>query len=179
MLSPGRLWVKKRIFRFTTTRKGKINFFRMLYISNFVLDFSNKLKYLNMKRSFWIFLVVALVVFSSGAWLLNSSGSLPAFEIIQFGVIGLLIVFAAYFGFTRLRSERRGEPAEDEMTRKEMQKTASLSYFISLYLWVVILYLKDRIIMDIEVWIGTGIMGMALTFGIVWVIIHVRGLRNE
>ncbi|MCU0388382.1 MAG: hypothetical protein MUE71_07215 [Chitinophagaceae bacterium] len=132
-----------------------------------------------MKRSYLIFTVITLVVISVIGWIFNSSGSLPAFEILQFGVIGLMIVFAAYFGFTRLRSEKRGEPAEDEMTRKEMQKTASLSYYISLYLWLVILYVKDRILLDTEVWIGTGILGMALTFGIVWVIIHVRGLRNE
>ena len=33
--------------------------------------------------------------------------------------------------------------------------------------------------MDTEVLIGTGILGMAVTFALCWVILNFRGIRNE
>ena len=58
------------------------------------------------------------VVFTTGVWLFNTGFNVSHFEVIQFGVIGLLIVFALFIGFSRFKSERRGEPAEDDLARK-------------------------------------------------------------
>jgi len=69
-----------------------------------------------MKRSYLIFLVIALVVFSVGAWLMSAGASMGSVDLLQFVVIGLLVLFALFIGYTRLKSERRGEPAEDEMS---------------------------------------------------------------
>ena len=150
----------------------------MLYISNFVLEFNN-IKSTIMKRSILVFVVACLVLVSSLFWIFSMPKSSDIAEYLHFGVILLLVVFALFVGYKRLTSERRGEPVEDELSKKVLQKTAVLSYYISLYLWVLILIIKDRIAMDTEVLIGTGILGMAVTFALCWVILNFRGIRNE
>ena len=147
----------------------------MLFISNFVLDLNN----ITMKRSLLVFLVAGLILLTTLLWMVNSAGVADRTDTIQFGVIGLLISFAVFVGLKRLKSERRGEPAEDELSKRILQKTAAWSYYISLYLWVALIYIKDRVSMDTEQLIGTGILGMAVTFAVCWLVFNFRGLRHE
>jgi peptidoglycan/LPS O-acetylase OafA/YrhL len=147
----------------------------MLFISNFVLDLNN----ITMKRSLLVFLVAGLILLTTLLWMVNSAGVADRTDTIQFGVIGLLISFAVFVGSKRLKSERRGEPAEDELSKRILQKTAAWSYYISLYLWVAMIYIRDRVSMDTEQLIGTGILGMAVTFAVCWLVFNFRGLRHE
>ncbi|MBK9356242.1 MAG: hypothetical protein IPN08_02445 [Bacteroidales bacterium] len=132
-----------------------------------------------MKKSMLVFVVAGLVVLSTILWMVNSAGMPDTTDTIQFGVIGLLIAFAVFVGFRRLKSERRGEPVEDELSKHILQKTAAWSYYISLYLWVAMIYIKDRVEMDNEQLIGTGVLGMAVSFVVCWLFIKFRGLRHE
>ncbi|MBK6346807.1 MAG: hypothetical protein IPF68_12905 [Bacteroidales bacterium] len=132
-----------------------------------------------MKKSMLVFVVAGLVLLTTILWMVKSAGLLDATDTIQFGVIGLLIAFAVFVGFRRLKSERRGEPVEDELSKHILQKTAAWSYYISLYLWVAMIYIKDRVEMDNEQLIGTGVLGMAVTFVVCWLFIKFRGLRHE
>lgn len=132
-----------------------------------------------MKRSLLVFVVAALVALSTVFWLMQSSGSLNSTDALQFATIGLLVMFALYMGFRRLGSEKRGEPAEDELSKHVLQKAAAWAYFISLYLWVALLVIKDRVSMDTEQLLGTGILGMGVAFAGCWLIVNFRGLRNE
>jgi len=132
-----------------------------------------------MKKSTLVFVVAGLVLLTTILWMVKSAGLLDATDTIQFGVIGLLIAFAVLTGFRRIKSERRGEPVEDELSKRILQKTAARSYYISLYLWVSMIYIKDRVNMDTEQLIGTGILGMAVTFALCWLVFNFRGLRHE
>jgi peptidoglycan/LPS O-acetylase OafA/YrhL len=100
-------------------------------------------------------------------------------DLVTFGIIIIVVAFAVFVGFKRLSSTRRGEPAEDELSKKVMQKTSSLSYYISLYLWLAIMYFSDRFKYETHTVIGAGILGMAITFAICWIVINFRGVRNE
>ena len=100
-------------------------------------------------------------------------------EIVPYMVIILIIGFALFAGFKRLMSARRGEPSEDELSKKILVKASSVSYYISIYLWLIIMYLSDKTKMENHTLVGAGILGMALTFALCWVIIYFRGLRNE
>jgi hypothetical protein len=60
-----------------------------------------------------------------------------------------------------------------------MQKAAALSYFISIYLWLVIMYLTDKLKIETDVMFGWGILGMAVIFASSWFFFHFRGIRNE
>ena len=151
----------------------------MLYISNFVLELINIKLYFKMNRTLIIFLVAALVLISAGLWYLVYNPSMSITDILQSGIILLVVGFALYVGYSRLKSAKRGEPAEDELSKKVMQKTSSASYYISLYLWVFILIIKDRITYDTEELLGYGILGMALIFALCWVFFNFRGIRHE
>lgn len=150
----------------------------MLFISNFVLELIN-LNHLFMKKAIIVFVVAALVLFTTGLWILSSSGKFKPFDLATFGIIICVVGFAVFVGYKRLTSARRGEPAEDELSKKVLQKTAAWSYYVSLYLWVGVLFIKDRVKLDTEELIGTGILGMAVSFAVCWLIFNSRGVRNE
>lgn len=132
-----------------------------------------------MKRAVIALLVSVLVLVSVILWLRMSPEGMNIYEVTQIGIIFIMVAFGLFFAWRRFSSVRRGEPVEDEMSKRVMQKASSLSYFISLYLWVFIIYINDRLDSDTEVLIGSGILGMAIIFAICWLIIYLRGIRNE
>ena len=94
-------------------------------------------------------------------------------------MIILVVGFAVFIGYKRVTSAKRGEPAEDELSKKVMLRTSSLSFYISLYLWLVIMYFSDKLKLETHTIIGVGILGMAVTFAICWIYFNFRGVRNE
>ncbi|MBE0653597.1 MAG: hypothetical protein IH594_07350 [Bacteroidales bacterium] len=132
-----------------------------------------------MKKAFIVFIVATLVIVTTGLWYYSSGAQFNLTDSWHFAVIILLVAFALFVGFKRLSSARRGEPAEDELSKKILQKSAAMSYYISLYLWVFMIYIEDRVSLDTEELLGTGILGMAITFAICWIVYYYRGVRNE
>lgn len=132
-----------------------------------------------MKKAIIVFVIAALVLITTGLWVIKSPESLKTSDFVTFGVILLLVLFALFVGFRRLNSHFGGEPAEDEMSKKVLLRTAATSYYISLYLWVLVLFLKDRVSLDAEELIGSGILGMAISFGLCWLYFNFRGVKNE
>lgn len=132
-----------------------------------------------MKRGFLALLVSILVLAATALWLFNVEKPIAATEIVTFGVIVVLVGFGLYFAFRRFSSATRGEPQEDELSKKMMQKTAAWSYYISLFMWVFMIWLKDRVTMDTEEVLSAGILSMAVIFFACWITIKLRGIRNE
>ena len=146
----------------------------MCIISNFVLDINNNV----MKKSGLVFLVAILVVVSTILWIAKS-GALAGIDVLQIGVIAILVILAVVFGYRRLTSERRGEPVEDELSKKVMMKASAWAYFISLYMWVFMIWLKDRVTFDTEQLLGTGILAMAVIWALCWLVVYWKGIRDE
>jgi peptidoglycan/LPS O-acetylase OafA/YrhL len=132
-----------------------------------------------MKKTRILFIVSALVLITTGLWIFSGSSEINPTELVSLGVIVLVVVFALFVGYKRLTSVKKGEPAEDEMSKKVMQKTSSLSYYISLYLWLAIMYFSDKLNYEIHTIIGAGILGMAVIFAVCWLFFNFRGVRNE
>lgn len=132
-----------------------------------------------MKKSLLVFIISGLVLLTTGLWFYESAQKPNLMDILHFGIILLVTGFALFVGIKRLSSARRGEPAEDELSKRVLQKTAAVSYYVSLYIWVFLLFLKDRVRFDTEELLGTGILAMALTFGIAWFILNFKGIKNE
>lgn len=132
-----------------------------------------------MKKLIPLLVVSALVFGTTLFWFMNSGSGLQTAEIWQFAVILLLVAFALYILFTRAKSVSRGEPAEDELSKKILQKASSLSFYISLYIWVAMIIVNDRTTMDTEVLLGTGILSMAVVWVSLVIFFKIRGLRNE
>lgn len=150
----------------------------MLEILNFVLCISNNLEIV-MRKAFLPFIVVVLILISAILWLVNSNSNTNFEEILQIGIIIVLVSFGIYFGLKRLISLRKKQPTEDELSKKMMTKASSLSYFISIYLWLVLMYISGEGYSDTEVLFGWGILGMAVIFLVSWVIIYFVGIPDE
>ena len=131
-----------------------------------------------MKRSYLLILlgvttiVIGALVYSGKVDRITNS------DIFQFGVIGLLVVLALFVGISQLRSYNRNEPPEDELSKKILQKAAAKSFYVSLYLWLVVSYVTDGKDLEIGSVIGTGIVGMALVFLISWLVVKYQGIRD-
>lgn len=145
----------------------------MLNKSNIVLE----IIHITMKNVLALVIILALVVFTTFLWL--SKDSLGVEEVTSLGVILAVVGFAVFILLRRIKSWKQGEPQEDELSKKVMLRTSSLSYYISLYFWVFLLWLKDRASFEQEELIGTGILGMAVIFALSWVFFHFRGVPND
>ncbi len=130
-----------------------------------------------MKKSFLTAIVTGLVLVTAVLWM-SGALSVSLGEYIQFVIIGILVCFGLYVGYRRFTSEKRGQPAEDEFSKKILQKSAAISYYISLYLWLVIMYLTDRLKIETDIMFGWGIMGMAVIFAGSWVYFNLRGMKD-
>jgi peptidoglycan/LPS O-acetylase OafA/YrhL len=132
-----------------------------------------------MKKGIIVFIVAALILITTGIWFFSAKENLKLYDLVGFGIIILVVAFAVFIGIKRLTSAKRGEPAEDELSKKVMQRTAAWSYYVSLYLWLAIMYFSDRLKFETHTIIGGGILGMAVIFAICWLIFNFRGVRNE
>lgn len=148
----------------------------MLNISNFVLELIN---IIFMKKSIIIFVIVALILLTTGLFFYLNIDQLKWVDYLQFGIIGIVIIFALLVGIKRLKSFREKEPVEDEMSKKIMQKTSSISYYVSLYMWIFLIFINDRIKFETEELIGMGVLLMALIFAITWIILNFKGIKSE
>ena len=132
-----------------------------------------------MKNISVLFVVIILVVISTGLWFFNSDSGFNLQELSSFVIILVVLGFAVFNGFKRFSSVKRGEPIEDELSKKILVKASSISFYVSIYLWLFIMYYSDKTPLENHTLIGLGILGMALIFAITWVVIHFRGLSNE
>lgn len=114
-----------------------------------------------------VVLAVALIT-SFTYWLIFHSDEMDLQEILMIGALVLVVGFALFLAFRRLRDAKANLPTEDEMSRKMMRRGAATSYYISIYMWLVIMYFEDRIDLERSSLIGAGIMGMAIIWAISW-----------
>ena len=131
----------------------------------------------NMKKIILIFVVALLVVLTTLLWMLNSQFSGGIGEIFMFSGVFIIVGFAVFIGIQRIKSYKRKEPIEDELSRKVMIKTSSLSFYISIYSWLFIMYISDKVEVESHSLIGVGILVMALIFFFCWISIKVFGLK--
>lgn len=96
-----------------------------------------------------------------------------SFVLIIVAGFGLLVVFR------RFKSIRIDEPTDDELSNLILQKSSSLSFYISLYLWLIISYFSGKINIEVEELIGYGIIGMAIIFAGIWSFLKIKGLKND
>ena len=149
----------------------------MLSIFNFMLDLYNTT--IMTARKYLIFVIAGSVSIMAGIWAYYSMrGGFFAGDLFQFVIIGRLIIFALYLGLGRLGSERRGQPAEDELSKKVLQKAAATAFYVSLYMWLIVSYLSDSRDLPTHTWVGIGITGMALLFAGSWIYHNIKGIED-
>ena len=132
-----------------------------------------------MKRGIIALLVSAIVLATTAYWFFGVEKSVNVREILSFGVIIVLVGFGIWFAVRRFSAVRSGEPQEDELSKNIVQKAAAWSYYISLYMWVFMIWLKDRVTMETEEVLGAGILSMAVIFMLCFIFYRLRGVGNE
>lgn len=132
-----------------------------------------------MKKPIVIFIIGALVLAALILWAVQGRIAGNAREILQAGIVLILVGFALWLGFRRLQSRRRGEPGEDELSKSLMTRASSLAFYISIYLWLFVMYVSDKTKLENHTLVGAGIMGMAVVFLLCWIGVRVFGVRNE
>lgn len=119
-----------------------------------------------------IIIIGVLVLLTSGT--INNNDLLQSsFVLIIVVGIGILVLVK------RFKSIRKGEPTDDELSKLILQKSSSLSFYISLYLWLIISYFSSKINIEVEELIGYGIIGMAIIFAGIWSFLKIKGLKND
>lgn len=132
-----------------------------------------------MKKTIILFVIALLVIISAVVWMIQSKSGGNLNEILMFSGIFIVVIFALFMGVQRFRSLRKKEPAEDELSKEIMTKTSSYAFYISIYAWLILMYFSDRLNLDPESLIGTGILAMAFIFFFCWTGIKIFGLKNE
>lgn len=132
-----------------------------------------------MKKTLVMFFVAALVILSVIVWIFHAKLTWGTQKILMVSGVVIIAGFALILGIKRLLSHRRKEPAEDEFSKKIMTRASSLSYYISLYLWLMLMYLSDETGLECHTLIGAGILGMALVFFFSWIGVKLLGTGHE
>jgi len=132
-----------------------------------------------MKKTVIIFVISALVLAGLALWALRGHLAGNAREILQAAIVLLVVGFAIFMGFSRLRSRRRGEPGEDELSRTLMTRASSLAYYISIYLWLFAMFVSDKTTLAAHSLIGAGIAAMAVVFVLCWLGLKIFGLKHD
>ena len=148
----------------------------MLCISNFALDLYN-IKLKHMKKSiFIIFVITSLALITSGLWFFSSLKPLALTNTIIFCVSLALLVFSLFIGLKKLGNVISKEPIEDEFSKIVVQKSATISYFVSIGIWSLLLFFSNDIAADKL--LAIGMLGMGVTFGISWLIMTFNGIKE-
>jgi hypothetical protein len=132
-----------------------------------------------MKRIWLLFSVATLVLVSALIWFLSTNSPKGSESPAQYIIIALIIAFAVILGIRRIQSRKRGQPAEDELSKQIMTRASSLAYYISLYLWLFVGFISDKTNWEAHTLIGVGILGMAVVFAASWLYVSFVGFRNE
>jgi hypothetical protein len=132
-----------------------------------------------MKKTIVIFILSLTALGGIFAWFKASPEDPDIYEIFQFSIVIILVVFAVFLGFRRIKSLKDGLPPEDELSKKIMKNAAARAYYFSLYWWILLMYLSSEGKIETESLIGLGILGMAVLLLIHYLIIKFTGLKNE
>jgi hypothetical protein len=132
-----------------------------------------------MKRVMLIFLVAAVLMASSTIWFTYAASGFNLLEFFPRIILFLVGGLAIFIGIRRISGIKRGEPSEDELSKKIQVKTASISFYISIYLWLFIMYFSDKLNLENHTLIGVGIAGMALIYILSWIALKMWGLKDE
>ncbi len=132
-----------------------------------------------MKKAVVGFVISALVLVGLALWAFKGRIAGNAQEIVMAPIVLLVVGFALYLSLSRLRSRRRGEPGEDELSKSVMTRASSLAYYISIYLWLFVMYISDKMTLEAHSLVGAGIAGMAVVFVLCWLGVKFLGMKNE
>jgi hypothetical protein len=147
----------------------------VLDLINFIVSLKTKI----MKKSVWTIVLAIFVLISIGIWFFLQKSTVSSPELFQSPILIVIIGFGVFIGVSRFKSVRKGEPAEDELSKKLLTKASSFSFYATLYWLLILMYLSDRIKLETHSILGIGILGMAVLFVLSWIFFKIKGLKDD
>ena len=135
-----------------------------------------------MKRIFLPIFALTMVLIIAGIWIFQTVDppkDSVASEIIFVAAIVILFIVSIFFTIKRMKNRKQGLPEEDELSKKIVNKAGAKSFFVSLFLWLALLYIHNHTTVDTEILFGYGIIGMAFIFITFTIIFNIRGIKDE
>ena len=123
----------------------------------------------NVREAIFLAVLAVSVMVSMIYWLIKSGTTLDMKGSLLIGIQFVVVGFAIILVFKRLRSVKQQLPAEDEMSKNILRRGAATSYYVSLYMWLVLMFFADSIKLEKYSLIGAGILGMAIIYALSWV----------
>jgi len=125
--------------------------------------------------------ILSFVLIISGILIVDpENNSEPLFlEYIFIGAIVLFMSLGIYFTLQRIKRKEQGFPEDDELSVKISRDASSISYYVSLFLWLILILLQNKINVDYKWLFAFGIIGMSLIYIISLLIINLRGTSDE
>jgi peptidoglycan/LPS O-acetylase OafA/YrhL len=130
-----------------------------------------------MKRTILVAVVALMAIVSFIIWIVGSELSFDFGTVLMILIPVVILAFAVIRVVRGVSDARNQMPEEDELSKMIMLRTGSTSFQLSLFLWLVIGSVEDRIDMEGHTIIGAGILGMAILFALSW--IYYRFIRRS
>ena len=127
-----------------------------------------------MRKAVLTAVLAVLVVGTIALWIINSerssdtSLSLNGSTILMMAVAVVILVYGVLVILKGFRDAKHRLPSRDELSRKILLRGAATSYYVSIYLWLAIMFFEERIEVERSSLIGAGILGMAIIFALSW-----------
>ena len=122
-----------------------------------------------MRKTMFLAVLSVAVLLTMIWWLIRDGSEMDTkmilMVVIQLVVVGIAIVLA----FGRLKNVKQNLPPEDELSRGIKRKAAATAYYVSIYLWLIMMVFEEHINLERRTFVGAGILGMALIFALSWV----------
>jgi peptidoglycan/LPS O-acetylase OafA/YrhL len=113
--------------------------------------------------------LAVLVVGTFILWITRTELSFDAGTILMILIPVVILTLAAIRLVRGISDARNRMPAEDELSRMILIRTGSTAFQLSLFLWLIIGGIEDRINLEGHTIIGAGILGMAILWALSWV----------
>lgn len=123
------------------------------------------------------FMVVSWIrLFQSG--FNEDTGILLATSIIHMTMILILFVLGIILGIKRKKATEEGFPEDDELSEKIVRKSGGISFYLTLFIWLILLFINSFIEIDSRLIFSYGFIGMSVTFVITWLVINSQGIKD-
>ena len=138
-----------------------------------------------MRKAILTAVLAVLVVGTIGLWIFNTERSsdtglsLNGSSILMIAVALVILVYGALVILKGIRDVKNKLPSQDELSKKIMLRGAATAFYVSLYLWLAIMFFEERIELERSSLIGAGILGMAIIFALSWLYHRFIGRAHE
>lgn len=107
----------------------------------------------------------------------NTSASVA--EIVYVIMLFIIISLSVYLSIKRSSAIKAGLPADDELSRSNIQRAGSFTFFVSLFAWLILLIIEVHGNIESKYIFSFGLIFSSLMFMISWAILQAGGLENE